>query len=104
MRVHNNASKLVELLDVLHRLSEEVGGVVVRRDVRHLKFELFDHVAHKEVATLHVLGLLVVLRVVRGVARALAVAEELRRARLRVAEAGDGALDKPPHDGALRLL
>ena len=77
--VHDDAAKLTEVRGVLHRLGEEVSGVLVSRHVGHLELERLDHVAHVEVATLDVLHLVVVLRVVGDITSALAVSREVRR-------------------------
>ena len=71
------------------RLGEEVCDVVVGAHVRHDDLVRLDHVAHEEVPPLHVLHAVVVLGVVRDVARGLAVGAERRRARSAVAQATD---------------
>ena len=59
----------MEVVRVLHGLGEHVRDVVGRAHERDLELEGLDHVAHEEVAPLHVLHAIVVLRVVRDVAR-----------------------------------
>ena len=71
--VHDYVAEAEERLGV-ERLREEVGDVVRGADEGHLELEGLDHVAHEEVAARDVLGLVVVLRVVREVARCLVVA------------------------------
>ena len=85
--VHDDLAQGVELAGRLHRLGEEVGEVVRRADEGHLELERLDHVPHEEVPSLHVLHAVVVLRVVRDVARALRVGREGRRSGLGLAEA-----------------
>ena len=74
--VHDESSKSVEAGGVLHRLGEEIREVVVRVDEGYLDLEGLDHVADEEVAPLHVLHAIVVLRVVRDVARGLRVGRD----------------------------
>ena len=74
--VHDSPAVGMERLGVLHRLGEEVRRVLVRGDVGHNQLEGLDHVAHEEVAALHVLHAVMVLRVVRDIAGALAVGRE----------------------------
>ena len=59
--VHDERAEGEELLCVVHRLGEEVGRVLVGREVRHRDLEGLDHVAHEEVAALDVLHAVVVL-------------------------------------------
>ena len=63
----------------LERLGEEIGRVLRSGHVGDLELERLDHVAHEEVSSLDVLHAVVVLRVVRDVARALAISGELGR-------------------------
>ena len=78
LEVHGEAPEGEKALG-LERLGEEVGNVVERADERHLELELLHHVAHIEVAALHVLGAVVVLRVVGEVAGARVVGREVGR-------------------------
>ena len=74
--VHDDVAELAEAGGVLHRLGQEVRGVVVRGDVGDLDLKRLDHVTQEVVAALDVLHAVVVLGVVRDVARALAVGKE----------------------------
>ena len=84
--VHDSPAMSMERLRVLHWLGEEVRRVLVRGDVGHNQFEGLDHVAHKEVAALHVLHAVMVLWVVRDITRALAIGGQLTGACLRCVE------------------
>ena len=78
LEVHDLVAHFEELLGP-ERLREEVREVVLSGDVWHHELEVLDALADEEVAALDVLHAVVVLRVVRDVARALAVGRELRR-------------------------
>ena len=71
-QVHDDAAELEELVR-RHRLGKEVGRVVVGAHKRNPHLARLDHVADEEVAALDVLRASVELRVVREVARGLAV-------------------------------
>ena len=77
--VHDLVAELTEVRWALERLGEEIGRVLRSGHVGDLELERLDHVAHEEVSSLDVLHAVVVLRVVRDVARALAVSGELGR-------------------------
>ena len=62
--VHDESTKLVELARVLHALGEHVSRIVGGAYEWYLDLEGFDHVTHEEVAALHVLHAVVMLRVV----------------------------------------
>ena len=66
--VHDEATQSAELGRVLHGLREDVTEVLLGRHEGHLEFERLNHVADEEVAALHVLHAVVVLRVVGDVA------------------------------------
>jgi len=85
--VHNDAAHRMKLLSV-ERLCEEVRYIVEGAHKGHLDLQGLDHVTHEEVAPCHVLHAIMVLRVVRHVASALAVRRERRRAGLGAADAG----------------
>ena len=78
-QVHNDLAEELELLG-LERFGEEVSRVVGRAHKGHVDLELLHHVAHEEMATLDVLGLVVMLRVVGEVAGAHIVGAQVRRA------------------------
>ena len=50
--VHHDLAKFPEVRRRLHRLGEEVGRILqIGGNVGYLELELFDHVAHEEVAS-----------------------------------------------------
>ena len=61
---------------LVERFSQEIRRIFLGWNERDTKLESLDHIADKEVAPLDVLGTLVILRVVREVARGLVVRGE----------------------------
>ena len=61
--IHDAIAKLEEGRGV-QRLGKEVGEIFLGGNVAHVKHTVFDHLSNEEVATIYVLGALVVLRVV----------------------------------------
>ena len=77
--VHDDIAEEEELLGC-QVFCKEVGEIFVRGDVRYRDAELLDGLANEEVATLDMLGALVVLRVVGQVACGAVVEGERSRA------------------------
>ena len=94
----------IELSRRVAGLSEEVRWIILRWHEWHLDFEILDHVANKEVATLDMFHAIMVLGVVRNVASTFTVGGEAGGPVLGGAEAPTGPEVLPILQGKSEIL